>query len=231
MGNAHTMVEDARAIVFDLDGTLVDTFDDLALALDDALHGFGMPPAPRDVVLSHIHRGLDDTARAIMRLRGADPALHDGVVAAYRAHYRQRAHSASRLYPGVRECLAACRQREQVLAVCTNKLAADARDLLMRLGIADCFTEVMGIDSCGAAKPDPAPLLLSLARLDCPADSAIFVGDSEIDAECARNAGVPFLLHEAGFGPEGALAVGCSASFHSYLELVNADALRHRSQA
>jgi phosphoglycolate phosphatase len=220
MSNARTLVAGARAVVFDLDGTLVDTFDDLALALDSALHEFGLPPAPRDAVLADIHRGLDDTARAILRLQGGDPALQDAVVAAYRHHYRQRAHAASRLYPGVRELLAACRQREQAMAVCTNKLAADARESLEQLDIADYFANVIGIDSCGAAKPDPAPLWHTLDYLECLSDSAVFIGDSEIDAACAKTAAVPFLLHEAGFGAEAARGVGYSACFGTYEELV-----------
>jgi phosphoglycolate phosphatase len=219
MQNARTLVEGARAVVFDLDGTLVDTFDDLALALDSALDEFGLPPAPRDAVLADIHRGLDDTARAILRLQGIDTAMHENIAAAYRKHYRQRAHAASRLYPDVTAFLAACRQRGCAMAVCTNKLTADADELLALLGIADYFAAVIGIDSCGAAKPDPAPLWHTLEQLACPPDSAVFIGDSEIDAACAKNAAVPFLLHEAGFGAKAALAIGCAGRFNCYREL------------
>jgi phosphoglycolate phosphatase len=219
MKNARALLAGARAVVFDLDGTLADTFEDLALSLDDALRQFGLPPAPREAVLNEIHRGLDDTARAVLRLQGRAPALQDEVVAAYRSHYRRRAHAATRLYPGVRELLACCRKRQQVMAVCTNKPAADARELLARLEIEDFFDAVIGIDSCGAAKPDPAPLWRALECLACPRDAAVFIGDSEIDAACAKNAEVPFLLHEAGFGAKAARAVGYAARFGAYREL------------
>ncbi len=220
MTSALALVEDARAVIFDLDGTLVDTFDDLALALDEALRQFGLPPAPRDALRHGIHRGLDDTARGMLRLLGAAPPLETELVCAYRAQYRARAHAASRPYAGVREFLDDCRRRARALAVCTNKPVADARDLLARIGLADFFTEVIGIDACGAAKPDPAPLRLALARLGCPPGATVFIGDSEIDAQCAKNAAVPFLLHEAGFGPEAALAVGCDGRFRSFLDLL-----------
>ncbi|MDP2171610.1 MAG: HAD-IA family hydrolase [Rhodocyclaceae bacterium] len=215
----YTLAESAQAIVFDLDGTLVDTFDDLALALDDALCEFDLPPAPRDVVLADIHRGLDETARAILHRYGTAPAVHEGVIAAYRKHYRRRAHAVSRLYPGVAEFLALTWQRGCPMAVCTNKLTADARELLALLGIDGFFAEVTGIDAGGQAKPAPEPLWLTIRLLGSSPDVTLFVGDSEIDAQCAKNAGVTFLLHDAGFGPEAAAAIGCAGRFQAYAEL------------
>lgn len=216
---ARLFVDKAQAIVFDLDGTLVDTFDDLALALDDALREFGLPPAPRDILRADIHRGLDETARALLLRYGTPTDIHEDVIAAYRKHYRRRAHAASRPYPGVKEFLDQLRQRDCPMAICTNKLTADAKELLALLGIDGFFSEVIGIDAGGLAKPAPEPLWLTIRRLDSTPDVTLFIGDSEIDAQCAINAGVSFLLHDAGFAPEAAAAIGCAGRFRAYADL------------
>lgn len=218
MIDARALVELSRAVIFDLDGTLVDTLDDLWQSLNSALDHHGLLPVSRDLVLANIHGGLEQTARAalsIYPIDAAEPAR------TYESHYRMRRHAGSRLYPGVDELLSICRNRGQAVAVCTNKLAGDARELLSLLGVEDCFDTIVGIDTCGAAKPDPAPLRLVLERLNCRSDEAVFIGDSVIDAQCARNAGVRFLLHESGYGATEALGYGCTARFGSYGQLVH----------
>jgi len=209
----------ARAIVFDLDGTLVDTADDLWRALNGALVEGELAAATLEEVLASVHLGLDGTARAVLHARGAE-ARFDLVAASYRRNYSMRAHAGSRLYPGVPEFLAACRRKGVAVAVCTNKATADAKQLLSALAIAHFFSDVIGIDAGAGAKPDPAPLLLALKRLACGPADAVFIGDSVIDAECADRAGVPFALFESGYGRREALAFGCTERFHSYRQLI-----------
>lgn len=219
MSRVIELLDSARAIVFDLDGTLVDTLDDLWRGLNLALDQHGLPPAPREAVLANVHLGLEGTARAALNSSDAAASRIDGVVDAYQSIYRNTRHAGSVLYPGVREFLDSCAMRGLAMAVCTNKATDDARDLLTLLNIADFFGAVTGIDACGFAKPHAAPLILTLERIGCPADQAVFIGDSVVDAQCAAAAGVPFLLHESGYGAPGALAFGCQGSFRSYGEL------------
>lgn len=203
--SVSTLITRASVIVFDLDGTLVDTLEDLGDALDSALLENGLPKAPPAVLLTRLHLGLEATALAVLEAHGVSRHRHSMIVDAYLKHYAERAHRRSRLYAGVESFLSACQQRGQRLTVCTNKSHADATALLRLLGIADRFSLVVGIDTCGIGKPHPKPLLWTLACLECSASKALFIGDSMIDAECAARADVKFLLHESGFGSSDVL--------------------------
>ena len=219
MPDATQLINGARAIVFDLDGTLVDTLDDLWHGLNTALEQHELPAASRELVRANIHLGLEGTARAALsRSEIEDPRIAK-TVDAYQRAYRNREHAGSVLYPGVRDFLDSCASHGRAMAVCTNKATDDARKLLTLLKIADYFQAVTGIDTCGFAKPHPAPLTLTLERLGCAPGGAVFIGDSVIDAQCATSAGVAFLLHENGYGAHDALAFGCQGRFHSYREL------------
>jgi len=219
MPDADHLINGARAIVFDLDGTLVDTLDDLWRGLNTALEQHELPPAPREVVLANIHLGLEGTARAALSRSGIEASRIAQATDAYQRAYRDRQHAGSVLYPGVRDFLDSCARHGRAMAVCTNKGTDDARNLLSLLGIANFFPVVTGIDACGLAKPHPAPLSLTLERLGCAPGDAVFIGDSVIDAQCATSAGVAFVLHESGYGGHDALAFGCQGRFHSYREL------------
>lgn len=225
MTPVSTLITRAKVIVFDLDGTLVDTLEDLSIALDSALQEHGLEKAPRPVVLSQIHLGLDATARAVLHLQGVDPQRHSTIVASYLQHYEARCHRGSQLYAGVLEFLEVCRQRGQRMAVCTNKLRDQAQSLLAMLGIADAFRLIVGIDTCGMGKPDPKPLLWTLERLHCSTNLALFIGDSTVDVACAAGADVPFLLHGGGFGAEEVLRCAPLVHrFHGYEDLLLANA-------
>lgn len=222
MAQLLNLVGAARAVVFDLDGTLVDTLDDLWHSLNIALDQHDLPPVPREAVLANIHLGLEGTARAALSGAGAQDSLIEMVVDAYQCIYRNKGHAGSRLYPGVRGFLESCAMHGLAMAVCTNKATDDARELLSVLKIAEFFDIVTGIDACGFAKPHPAPLFLTLERLGCPLERAVFIGDSVVDARCAAAAGVPFLLHESGYGAPDALVFGCQGRFRAYGELARA---------
>jgi phosphoglycolate phosphatase len=228
MTGARKLVDGARTVVFDLDGTLVDTLGDLWTALNTALAQHDLPGAPREAVLANVHLGLEGTVRAVLSDFGVEASRNQAIARSYEAAYRARDHAASTLYPGVRDFLAACARDGRAMAVCTNKAAGDARDLLSLLQIADFFQVVTGIDTCGFAKPHPAPLISTLERLRCAAEESVFIGDSVVDARCAANAQVAFLLHESGYGAGDAVAFGCEGRFRSYGELVHETAVGPR---
>lgn len=200
MRAAAELVSGAQAVVFDLDGTLADTVQDLWLALLDALRGHGLPGVGLPVVLRSLHGGLLETARAALAELGETKVSYGAFSLTYAHAYRQRGHQATHLYDGAAVLLDALTARGIPVGVCTNKDAADATALLRRLGVGHYVNCVIGPDTTGFAKPAPEPLLHTLKRLGCSPAQAVFVGDSAVDAECAAAAGVPFVLHANGFG-------------------------------
>lgn len=194
-----------RAVVFDLDGTLVDTLPDLHEALVRALADEGLPAVPPRVVRASLHGGLETSAAAALAWLRVLPDGHGGLIDAYRRHYDAIAGASSRVYDGVVEMLTALRGAGTALAVCTNKTSGAAAELLCGLGLMDFFNAVVGGDTCARRKPDPMPLRWAIRRLGLSAESVLFVGDSIVDYQCARAAGVAFKLYRGGYGAEEVL--------------------------
>ncbi|SDT87508.1 phosphoglycolate phosphatase [Halopseudomonas salegens] len=183
-----------QLVMFDLDGTLIDSVPDLAAAVDRMLQQRGRARAGVDKVRLWVGNG----ARVLVRraLAGsiehamvdeveADAALAD-FLQAYAAD-----HSRSQLYPGVREYLDYLQQQGTPLALITNKPSSFLPDLLAAHGLQQHFTWVLGGDSLPVQKPDPAALHQVLAEAQVSARQALFVGDSRSDILAARAAGVP----------------------------------------
>jgi phosphoglycolate phosphatase len=187
-----------RLAIFDLDGTLVDSVDDLAAAVNHGLAQVGLPPRTRDEVRSYVGNG----ARVLIERAVGDhrdllePALH-----AWRAHYQEHLLDRTRPYPGVPEALAAA---GGTLAVLTNKPAPMARRILEGLGLSSRFAVVVG-GGDAPPKPDPAGALQILARLGARPADAVLVGDSPVDAATARNAGLAFVAVTWGLVPRDEL--------------------------
>lgn len=175
-----------RALIFDLDGTLVDSGQDLAHAANAARTHLGLPPLDDLTVLSYVGHG----ARELMRLAlGAAPgeAEVDRALACFREFYAQHLLDNTRPYPGVVEALA--RLQGLRLAVLTNKSLRFARPILEGLGLARWFSRICGEDSFSRKKPDPLGLESLLRQFGIPPREAMMVGDSEIDMQTARSAG------------------------------------------
>jgi phosphoglycolate phosphatase len=172
-----------RLTVFDLDGTLVDSLDDLHASVNHALAAVGLPPRSRDEVRGYVGEGVRVLLARAVAPRGelVEPAL-----AAFQPHYA--AHSLDRTvpYPGIPELLAGA---GRVLAVHTNKPGAMARTILDGLGLGARFVEVVGGDEA-PRKPDPAGLLRIMAHAGATPAETVFVGDGRHDVQAARAAGV-----------------------------------------
>lgn len=208
-------------VAFDLDGTLADTAPDLAAALNHVLAGFGRPGVPPQSVRNLIGHG----ARALLR-RGlaatgeASEALVEQGYPLFLDHYRDHICDGSAAYDGIERALDAISGAGAALAVCTNKPEALTRQLLGALGWHGRFDAVVGGDTLGLRKPDPAPLLAAIGRSG--GGRAAFVGDSIVDADTARAAGVPFVAVSFGFSDRPAEELGADALIDSYDELVPA---------
>lgn len=215
---------DATALLFDLDGTLVDTAGDIAAALDALLAENGHAKLGESVA-----RGLvGDGARVLIekgwRRAGApahSPAELDALTARWFALYEADIARTSRPYPDVRDTLAALKARGRKLAVVTNKAGRPAAKLLEALDLASFFDAVVGGD-VPFRKPDARHVHAGLAALGVRPPEAVFVGDSPNDATAARAAGVRFLAVPYGYahGPVEALAADRTlASFGELKEI------------
>lgn len=190
-----------RAIVFDLDGTLVDSAPDLAVATDHVLRSFGRPPVGLDAV----RKLVGDGARALivrgLELTGPMPPADeiDRAVDIFIDHYAANIATHTRPFPGVVAALERLRDAGARLGVCTNKREGLSHQLLGQLGLAGYFDAVVGGDSLPVRKPDGGHLLGTLAAMKCGPEDAVMVGDSINDIRAARNAGVPVVAVSFGY--------------------------------
>jgi len=188
-----------RLAIFDLDGTLVDSVDDLAASVNHALATLGLPRRSRDEVRGFIGEG----ARLLLsRAVGPHPELVEPALAAWRDHYEGHLLDLTRPYPGVAEALAGA---TRTLAVLTNKPGAMARAILDGLGLGARFARVVGGDEA-PRKPDPAGTLALLERTGATPGSAVFVGDSRVDLQTAGAAGIRAVAVTWGFVSRAELA-------------------------
>jgi phosphoglycolate phosphatase len=188
-------------VIFDLDGTLVDSAPDLADALDTLLFERGLVPLGLDHVRGLIGHGVAELVRKGLAVRGVRLADDDQSQAVQRflQHYTKNLSRRSRPYPGVVEGLRDLRQAGWRMVVCTNKLEASARGLLADLDLLSGFALVAGPDTFGVAKPDPAHLLRCLP--DGWRDGGVvMVGDSVVDVQAARAARLPVVAVRWGYG-------------------------------
>lgn len=188
-------------VVFDLDGTLVDSAPDLADALDALLAERGLAPVGPDGARRLIGHGIAELVRAGLDQRGEVLPPDELAVAVKRflRLYTTRLSRKSKPYPGAAETLTRLHLAGWRLVVCTNKLEASARGLLDDLGLLRAFALVAGPDTFGVAKPDPAHLLRCLPEGAAARGQAVLVGDSEVDVSCARAAGVPVIAATWGY--------------------------------
>jgi phosphoglycolate phosphatase len=191
-----------RAVVFDLDGTLVETAADIHAVLAEVLAEAGLAAPP----LSEVRGMIGDGARALVERalaavgRPARPAAVDRLHGRFRERYAEVPCRFSRLYPGARELLAGLRADGHRLGLCTNKPQSATEGLLEALTVHACFDAVLGGEAVpGVRKPDPAHLAALLARLDVPPEAAVMVGDSRNDLLTARGLGVPCILVSFGY--------------------------------
>jgi len=184
-------------IVFDLDGTLIHSAPDIRAAANAALAAEGAEALDMDTTIAFIGNGVPKFAERAVRLRGLGDGAEARVTQGMLEFFDRNPAEFSRLYDGIEQLLPALRADGHRLGICTNKPEAPARAILDILGIADAFDVVFGGDSLPVKKPDPAPLHATFEALG--GGARLYVGDSEVDAETAARAGVPFALYTEGY--------------------------------
>lgn len=205
-----------RALLFDLDGTLVDSVPDLTRCVNAALLADGSTAVGEGDVRGWVGNGAARLLHRALtgRVDGVAPAArHAAAMEVFGSHYAAEPCRDSRLYPGVAQVVAMLVQRGVRLAVVTNKPQRFCGPLLAALGLGDCFACLVGGDSTDRLKPDPLPVLTALSCLGIDAADAVLVGDSRVDMAAGRAAGVATVAVTYGYDPacdfvaQGALAV------------------------
>jgi len=188
-------LRDAAALVFDLDGTLADTFEDLAAAVNQVRAAYGLAAWSVAQVRAQVGHGV----RALMRacVPGLDASEQAAAVSRFLAFYSAHLLDRTHAYPGVREALAALSE-SLPMAVLSNKPETQTRAIVQGLGLAGFFRGVYGGDSFDAMKPDPLALARVLERLGIPNGRAVLIGDSEVDVLTARAARARVVLVTTG---------------------------------
>lgn len=191
-------MKDAALVVFDLDGTLVDSSADLATAVNRTFAESGAAPLELALVRSFVGEGA---RRLIEKSVGVAsiPLSVDDLLPVFLDHYRDVLLESTRLYPGIEEALHALGPRR--LAVLTNKPGDMSRAILSGLGVAHRFDWIWGAGDLPARKPDPVGLLRLMRAADVPPERTAFVGDSAIDVKTARAAGTYAVGVTYGFDP------------------------------
>lgn len=193
-------------IIFDLDGTLIDSAQDLATSMNATRRHFHLPPIDPALIYSYVGNGA---AVLVQRAMGGNvpPAGQEedrlaDALKFFLKFYRAHALEHTRLYPGVREVVLELSEAGHQLAVLTNKPVRISFDILGALGLARHFLRVYGGDSFPAKKPDSAGVLALMAEAGASAAATLLVGDSNVDIRTARNAGVRSCGVAWGFQPE-----------------------------
>jgi phosphoglycolate phosphatase len=188
-------------IVFDLDGTLVETIGDIAATLNFMLAGEGCEPLAEEDV-----RGMVGMGARVLLERGLSASQHpvtpaklERLYARFVEHYAANIATKSHPLPGLADALDMAEAAGCRLAVCTNKLEGLARKLLDELGLSHRFAAIVGGDTFPFQKPDPRVLLATIARAEGEPSVALMVGDSKTDVDTARAADIPVLVVDFGY--------------------------------
>ena len=193
-----------QAVLFDLDGTLIDTAPDIAAALNLALQRQGLRAASLEQVQGWIGDGTRASLAKAVRAAGVPATEVDGCVdtlwPGFHYDYAQCCGEHSRVYPGVRRLLERLTGAGIQVGLVTNKESAFAHRLLVRHDLNTCFDLMVCGDTLPVRKPDPAMLHHALQALQCAAGDALYIGDSAIDVRTARAAGVAVWAVTHGYG-------------------------------
>jgi phosphoglycolate phosphatase len=189
------------AVLFDFDGTLVDSYPAITASVNHVRSLYGLPPLPEAEVRRHVGRGA-----AYLLERTVPQGDLTANVEAYRAHHPSVLRSGTTLLPGAADALRVLHGHGFRLGVCSNKPVAFTRELAAYLGVAPYLDVLLGPEDVARPKPAPDMLLASLPRLGLPAAEVLYVGDMVVDVQTARGAGLAVWVVPTGSEERDALA-------------------------
>jgi phosphoglycolate phosphatase len=193
-------VASLKLIIFDLDGTLVDTGEDLAASLNFAVTPLGIPALRVDETVALVGEGLSRLIEKILEPKGL-MAHHARTMKSFLNHYSAHLTDKSKPYPRIAETLESLKKARVILTVLSNKRADFSVRLLTELGLRGYFSLIAGSDTVPEKKPSPEAVKYVLRNFGCEPSEALVVGDSSYDIEAARNAGVRVAAATWGFRP------------------------------
>ncbi|MBX3518979.1 MAG: phosphoglycolate phosphatase [Xanthobacteraceae bacterium] len=208
-------------IVFDLDGTLVDTAPDLLRALDFTLEHEGLNPPEDHEARNFIGSGaraMIERALAYSQVQFGKEKI-DGMFRQFLVYYEEHIADHSRPFPGVEQALVRLKGEGALLAVCTNKHAKYAEKLLRALNLADHFTFIAGGDTFAFKKPDPRHLTGAIEGAGGALERAVLIGDSETDVITAKAAEIPVVAVSFGYTDIPPAALGADRLVHKFEEV------------
>jgi phosphoglycolate phosphatase len=175
---------DLSAVLFDLDGTLIDSKKDIAAAANAARVHFGMPALPVEVATGYIGWGIDHLNQKALETQ--DPAKLSEGLEVLKAYYRDHCVDQTVIFPGVKELLDYLKGRKVKMGLVSNKPHEFTLITLEKLGLSPYFGVALGADATEFKKPHPGPLLEALKRLGAIAETSVMIGDSPVDAQAAQ---------------------------------------------
>ena len=186
-----------NALIFDLDGTLIDSAPDIQAAVNKMLAEEGIGPLDLATVISFIGNGMPKLVERVLHTLQLPQDRHSALYEKTLLLYNQAPSALSKPYEGVIEMLEILTAQGHRLAICTNKPAESAQQILQDFNLERFFEVVVGGDSLPVKKPNPAPLQHCVARLG--ASAILYIGDSEVDYQTARQAQIPFVFFTGGY--------------------------------
>ncbi|MEO0399258.1 MAG: HAD-IA family hydrolase [Pseudomonadota bacterium] len=189
------------AVLFDLDGTLIDTAGDLAAATNHVLAAAGRPSLSTEIMRKFVGFGARAMIKAGFEATGAPAAEADldTYVSDFLDYYLAHIDDFSKPFPGAVDAIGVLRAAGAKIGICTNKREGPTRQLIEKLALTNLFDAIVGGDTAAAPKPDPAPVHLCLRGTG--AMSGVFVGDSDTDIRAAAAANMPVIVVDFGYGP------------------------------
>ncbi len=204
------------SIVFDLDGTLIDSAPDLHGIANKILAQEDCESITLTQARQFVGNGASVFVRKMRTARNLPDIDHDRILSEFLALY-EHATQLTEPYPDVVDTLTNLKTAGHALGICTNKPVTPCHAILRHLELHGLFDTVWGGDSLPVHKPDAAPLIAAFDAL--PANQKVYVGDSEVDASTAQNAGIPFLLYTEGYRKTAVEQIPHAGSFSDYRQL------------
>lgn len=209
------------AVIFDLDGTLVDSAGDITTALNELLTISRLGPYSLKEVIGFIGNGMTALVEKAFETRGKHllPDELSAHVAVFRSLYSGRLVNSTRAYAGAAAAITRLREQGVSTAICTNKEESLACSMISALGLRNHFATIVGGSPNRSPKPSPEPLMEVIARLGARRDDVLMVGDSEADVRCARAAGVKVICVSFGYSRVPVHELGADGIIDSYDQL------------
>lgn len=189
-----------QAIIFDLDGTLLNTLEDLTDGINVAMNKFGLEEKTLEQIRSYVGNGIPKLVERCLD-EGTNHPQYAEILSFFRNYYKEHCLIKTKLYDGITEMLAKLKEQGIPMAIVTNK-AQNAAEELFEIFFKDTISLVVGQRDGQPVKPDPSPVLYALEELGVDKSQAIYVGDSDVDYQTAKNVGMDCALCTWGFRPE-----------------------------